>query len=57
MQNILYFRYILIIILLVFLLTIYYLILLKNIEEKFDINQLNIDLNFIKKTKEHIDKL
>lgn len=57
MKNILYFRYILIIILLVFLLTIYYLILLKNIEEKFDINQLNIDLNFIKKTKEHIDKL
>ena len=57
MKNILYFRYILIIILLVFLLTIYYLILLKNIEEKFDINQLNIDLNFIKKTKEKIDKL
>ena len=57
MKNILYFRYILIIILLVFLLTIYYLILVKNIEEKFDINQLNIDLNFLKKTKEQIDKL
>lgn len=57
MKNILYFRYILIFILLVFLSTIYYLILVKNIEEKFDINELNIDLNFVKKTKDKIDKL
>lgn len=57
MNNILLFRYIIITILLIFLLAIYYLINLKNIQEKFDVNDLNIDLNFIKKTQEKIEKL
>lgn len=57
MNNILLFRYIIITILLIFLLAIYYLINLKNIQEKFDVNDLNIDLNFIKKTQDKIKKL
>lgn len=57
MNNILLFRYIIITILLIFLLAIYYLINLKNIQEKFEVNDLNIDLNFINKTQKKIENL